>query len=54
MLFGVSLRRVGFVDIRVGARRAGYSWSTERVALEAGIELIIIDKRSTCDLGRGG
>jgi hypothetical protein len=54
VLFGVSRRRVGFVDIRVGGRRTGYSWSTERVGLEAGIELIVIDVGRVCDLGRGG
>jgi len=54
VLFGVSRWRVGFVNIRVGGRRTRYSWSTERVGVETGIELIVIYVGRVCDLGRGG
>lgn len=54
MLFDVSRGRVGFVDIRVGGRRTGYPCSTERIGVEARIELIAIYVGGVGDLGRGG
>ena len=54
MLLGVSRRRVGFVNIRVGGGRTGYSWSTERVGFEARIELITIYVGRMSDFGGGG
>lgn len=54
MLFDVSRRMVGFMDLRVGGRRASYSWSTERVCLEARVEFIAIYVGGVCELGRGG
>jgi len=53
MLLCVPWRGVGFVDIRVGGGRAGHSWSTKGVGLEAGIELVVIDIGRVCNLGRG-
>lgn len=52
MFFSVSQGSVGFVNLRVGGRRAGYSRSTKRIGLEAGIEFISIDVGGVCDLGR--
>ena len=53
VLFGVSRRGEGFMDISVGCRRTGNPWSTERIGIEAGIELIVADVSKVSDLGRG-
>jgi len=53
VLFGVSRQRVGFVNIRVGGRRASYSWTTESVGAEAGVGLIVICVGRVFGLGRG-
>ena len=54
VLFVVSRQRMGFKNIRVGGRRTSYSWTTERVGVEAGIELIVIHVGRVLALGRGG
>ena len=54
MLFVVSRQRVGFKNIRIRGRRTSYSWTTERVGVEAGIELVVIHVGGVFALGRGG